>query len=140
MNISSLPIKHYKTNCIFLPVQAKSPINRYHFLIQKKVKSFCSSFNLKKSMKKILFAYSLVILCICACAQQKPIRLIVRGDDMGYSHAGNEAIIKCSKEGIESSIEVIVPSPWFPEAVKCLAKTPVLTLVSISLLPVNGVI
>jgi len=75
-------------------------------------------------MKQILFAYSLVILCICACAQQKPIRLIVRGDDMGYSHAGNEAIIKCSKEGIESSIEVIVPSPWFPEAVKLLGENP----------------
>jgi chitin disaccharide deacetylase len=51
-------------------------------------------------------------------------RLIVRGDDMGYSHSGNEAILKCYKEGIETSIEVIVPSPWFPEAVKILAENP----------------
>jgi chitin disaccharide deacetylase len=51
-------------------------------------------------------------------------RLIVRGDDMGYSHAGNEAILKCFKEGIETSIEVIVPSPWFPEAAKMLADNP----------------
>jgi predicted glycoside hydrolase/deacetylase ChbG (UPF0249 family) len=51
-------------------------------------------------------------------------RLIVRGDDMGYSHAGNEAIVKCSKEGIQTSIEVIVPSPWFPEAVKMLGQMP----------------
>ncbi len=49
-----------------------------------------------------------------------PPRLIIRGDDMGYSHSGNEALIKCSKEGIQTSIEVIVPSPWFPEAVKML--------------------
>lgn len=49
-----------------------------------------------------------------------PPRLIVRGDDMGFSHSGNEALIKCYKEGIETSIEVIVPSPWFPEAVKML--------------------
>ena len=49
-----------------------------------------------------------------------PPRLIVRGDDMGFSHSANEALIKTYKEGIETSIEVIVPSPWFPEAVKLL--------------------
>lgn len=43
---------------------------------------------------------------------------------MGYAHAGNEALIKCSKEGIQTSIEVIVPSPWFPEAVKLLEENP----------------
>lgn len=57
-------------------------------------------------------------------AQSAPPRLIVRGDDMGASHAINEAIVKCHKEGIQSSIEVIVPSPWFPEAVKMLAEIP----------------
>ncbi len=53
-----------------------------------------------------------------------PPRLIIRGDDMGFSHSANEALIKCYKEGIETSIEVIVPSPWFPEAVKLLAGNP----------------
>lgn len=72
----------------------------------------------------------IVIFCITlfqgvmACAQEKSIRLIVRGDDMGYSHAGNEAIIKSYKEGIETSIEVIVASPWFPESVKMLEENP----------------
>ena len=51
-------------------------------------------------------------------------RLIIRGDDMGYSHSGNEALIKSYNEGIETSIEVIVPSPWFPEAVKLLNQNP----------------
>jgi CubicO group peptidase (beta-lactamase class C family)/predicted glycoside hydrolase/deacetylase ChbG (UPF0249 family) len=51
-------------------------------------------------------------------------KLIVRGDDMGYSHSGNEALIKSYIEGIETSIEIIVPSPWFPEAVKMLEKNP----------------
>ena len=51
-------------------------------------------------------------------------KLIIRGDDMGYSHSGNEALIKSYNEGIETSIEVIVPSPWFPEAVKLLAQNP----------------
>lgn len=43
---------------------------------------------------------------------------------MGFSHSGNEAMIKCFKEGIETSIEVIVPSPWFLEAVKLLKANP----------------
>ena len=56
--------------------------------------------------------------------RQEPIQLIVRGDDMGFSHSGNEALVKSCKEGIETSIEVIVPSPWFPEAVKLLEQNP----------------
>jgi predicted glycoside hydrolase/deacetylase ChbG (UPF0249 family) len=64
----------------------------------------------------------LLFLTTSAFAQTEPPRLIVRGDDMGYSHAGNEAILKCYKEGIETSVEVIVPSPWFPEAVKMLTE------------------
>ncbi len=66
----------------------------------------------------------LVISLTCSSQTDTEIRLIVRGDDMGFSHAGNEAIIKCFKEGIETSIEVIVPSPWFPEAVKLLNENP----------------
>ena len=53
-------------------------------------------------------------------AASKPIRLIVRGDDMGFSHSGNEALIQCYREGIETSIEVIAPSPWFPAAARML--------------------
>ncbi|MEO6001268.1 MAG: polysaccharide deacetylase family protein [Chitinophagaceae bacterium] len=71
-------------------------------------------------MHKLLCSYIISICILNASAQTHPIRLIVRGDDMGYSHAGNEALIKCSKEGIQKSIEVIAPSPWFPEAVKML--------------------
>jgi len=43
---------------------------------------------------------------------------------MGFSHSGNEALIKSFKDGIETSIEIIVPSPWFPEAVKLLKENP----------------
>jgi predicted glycoside hydrolase/deacetylase ChbG (UPF0249 family) len=63
-----------------------------------------------------------ILLATVATAQ--PPRLIVRGDDMGYSHSGNMALIRCSKEGIQTSIEVIVPSPWFPEAVTLLKANP----------------
>jgi chitin disaccharide deacetylase len=75
-------------------------------------------------MKKTLISYLLLLSFGVTTCAQKPIRLIVRGDDMGYAHAGNEALIKCYKEGIQKSIEVIVPSPWFPEAVKLLEENP----------------
>lgn len=48
-------------------------------------------------------------------------RLIVRGDDMGYAHAGNDALITSHTHGIETTIELLVPSPWFPEAARLLA-------------------
>jgi CubicO group peptidase (beta-lactamase class C family)/predicted glycoside hydrolase/deacetylase ChbG (UPF0249 family) len=53
-----------------------------------------------------------------------PPRLVVRGDDMGFAHSANEALIKCYREGIETSIEIIAPSPWFPEAIKLLQQNP----------------
>ncbi|WP_276370682.1 polysaccharide deacetylase family protein [Chryseolinea sp. H1M3-3] len=76
-------------------------------------------------MKKILSSIIIFLLAITAEAQQKPgPRLIVRGDDMGFSHSGNEALIKCYKDGVQTSIEIIVPSPWFPEAVRLLKENP----------------
>ncbi len=51
-------------------------------------------------------------------------RLIVRGDDMGFSHSADVALIKSYRQGIETSIEVIAPSPWFPETVKMLKNNP----------------
>lgn len=73
---------------------------------------------------KLLSLFFSITIFTTTFSQEKHPRLIVRGDDMGFSHAGNEALIKCYKEGIERSIEVIVPSPWFPEAVKMLSKEP----------------
>jgi len=68
--------------------------------------------------------FFLVLLLVNAALAQTPPRLIVRADDMGYSHSGNEAILKTHKDGIATSVEVIVPSPWFPEAVQMLAQNP----------------
>ena len=52
------------------------------------------------------------------------IRLIVRADDIGSSHAANEACMKSYREGIARSVEVMVPAPWFNEAAKMLKETP----------------
>jgi len=75
-------------------------------------------------IKRSLLFNLFILLALIDNAQTKSIRLIIRGDDMGFSHSGNEALIKTFKEGIEKSIEVIVPSPWFPEAVKLLEENP----------------
>ena len=75
-------------------------------------------------MKRTIYILCLHIVIIACHGQTKGPRLIVRGDDMGYTHSGNVALIKCYTEGIETSIEIIVPSPWFPEAVKMLKQNP----------------
>lgn len=76
-------------------------------------------------LKSLLLSTLLACPVVFSCAQPPDApRLIVRGDDMGFSHSGNEALIRCSREGIQTSIEVIVPSPWFPEAVRLLQENP----------------
>ena len=52
------------------------------------------------------------------------IRLIIRGDDIGSAHTANIACIKSFQEGIMRSVEIMVPCPWFTEAVKMLAENP----------------
>ncbi|MBC8472649.1 MAG: polysaccharide deacetylase family protein [Planctomycetes bacterium] len=56
--------------------------------------------------------------------QDKDIFLIVRGDDIGSSHAANVACIQSYKEGIMKTVELMVPCGWFPEAVKLLNENP----------------
>jgi hypothetical protein len=53
-----------------------------------------------------------------------PIRLIVRGDDMGSSQASNEASIRCFKDGVMRDVEVMAVGPWFPQAARLLRENP----------------
>jgi predicted glycoside hydrolase/deacetylase ChbG (UPF0249 family) len=56
--------------------------------------------------------------------QDKDVRLIIRGDDIGSCHATNVACIRSYREGIMKSVEVMVPCSWFPEAAKMLNENP----------------
>ena len=56
--------------------------------------------------------------------QEGAIRLIVRADDIGSCHTANMACIQSYREGIARSVEVMVPAPWFNEAVKMLKQNP----------------
>lgn len=55
---------------------------------------------------------------------QENIRLIIRGDDIGSSHAANLGCIEAYRNGIMRTVEIMVPCPWFPEAVKLLKENP----------------
>jgi len=56
--------------------------------------------------------------------ERDDIRLIIRADDMGFCHSANMACIKGYREGIITTVEVIVPGPWFLDAAKLLAENP----------------
>ncbi len=61
---------------------------------------------------------------IAASGNEDAIRLLVRSDDMGGAHAVNVACIESVNNGIARSIEVLVPAPWFLEAVEMLNEHP----------------
>src|SRR5436190_6018105 len=52
------------------------------------------------------------------------IRLIVRADDFGFSHASNMALEKLCNEGIITAASVIVNTGWLDETVAILKNHP----------------
>ena len=69
-----------------------------------------------------------VLLLQVPAASQAPgdnaIRLIVKADDMGAAHGINVATIDAYRNGVVSTTNVIVPGPWFLEAVQLLNENP----------------
>ena len=57
-------------------------------------------------------------------ASQSKIRLIIIGDDIGAVHAIGEGTIEAYRNGIMRSANLIVPGPWFLEAVQQLKDNP----------------
>ena len=65
----------------------------------------------------------MTLLLLLALAQEE-IRLLVRSDDMGAAQSINEGCVKSVLDGIARSVEVIVPGPWYPQAVRLLKEHP----------------
>ncbi len=63
------------------------------------------------------------LLASLAPAQER-IRLMVRGDDFGYTHASNEAMERAFRDGVMTSASVLTPTPWFNETAKILREHP----------------
>ncbi|OFY48678.1 MAG: hypothetical protein A2Y87_07615 [Bacteroidetes bacterium RBG_13_46_8] len=64
--------------------------------------------------KTIVFLMSVHISALIFGQQE--IRLLVRGDDIGSTHAANLACIDAYQKGIVRSVEIMVPCAWFEEA------------------------
>ena len=77
---------------------------------------------------KSLFTYLLISLAsmnfIMCQPENENIYLIIRGDDIGSSHAANLACIDSYKNGVMRSVELMPVTPWFPEAVRMLREQP----------------
>lgn len=79
-------------------------------------------------MKRTTFILSIICLFFCLSFTSKDssdeIILLVRGDDMGFSHSANLAFVDAYQKGIMRSAEIMVVCPWFPEAVKLCKENP----------------
>jgi chitin disaccharide deacetylase len=69
-------------------------------------------------MLKIVLIVSLIFAI--AARAQKPIPVLLRLDDIGMCHSVNMAAKKVLDTGIPVSMSVMVPCPWFTEAVALL--------------------
>jgi hypothetical protein len=73
---------------------------------------------------KLITILLLIVSNYISCQTKGEIRLLIRGDDIGSSHTANVACIESYKNGIMRSVELMVPGPWFPEAVRLLNENP----------------
>src|SRR6185503_15276390 len=75
-----------------------------------------------------LASFGVLFSIASAVGAQQPaageIRLLVRADDMGVAQSVNEACVLAARDGIARSVEVIVPGPWFLDAVRLLKENP----------------
>lgn len=53
-----------------------------------------------------------------------PVRLIIRSDDMGFSHGSNVANRRLVASGLPVNVSVLFTGPWYKEAVAILKKHP----------------
>lgn len=74
---------------------------------------------LVRGIVAVVFA---ILFTVSPCSAQ--IYLLVRGDDMGSTHASNVACIESYKNGIMRSVELMPVGPWFLEATQMLKDNP----------------
>ncbi|NJM94456.1 MAG: ChbG/HpnK family deacetylase [Cytophagales bacterium] len=76
-------------------------------------------------MKKQIILLLLLMPFVWATAQTpNQVRLVIRADDIGFSHSANRACMQVYEEGIARTVEIMVPTPWYPEAVRLLSQAP----------------
>ena len=82
---------------------------------------------MKISAKKVLVIFYIILfisIIFFFKYRDEEIRLIVRGDDMGFSHYANVGCINAYQDGILTAVEVMAPCDNFLEAVEMLHENP----------------
>ncbi len=75
-------------------------------------------------MKYSIIIISLFFSSLSFAQKQDKIPVLIRCDDIGMCHAVNTAAKEVLETGIPVSMSVMVPCPWFAEAVELLKKYP----------------
>jgi chitin disaccharide deacetylase len=60
--------------------------------------------------------------------EAEAIRLIIMADDLGVAEAVNSATFAAHRDGVVTTSNLIVPGPWFPQAVRLAGENPTLEL------------
>ncbi len=76
------------------------------------------------NMKNLLFAWIFVCFHSIGQAQDTPIPILIRCDDIGMSQSVNAAAKKVLETGMPVSMSVMVPCGWFTDAVEMLKQYP----------------
>ncbi|MBV6647898.1 MAG: ChbG/HpnK family deacetylase [Cyclobacteriaceae bacterium] len=78
-----------------------------------------------RNHKWVVITLLMASLYNVSCSQSEDKKnLLIRCDDIGISHATNMALQKIMQTGMNISAGLIVPSPWFSEAVEMLKNKP----------------
>jgi predicted glycoside hydrolase/deacetylase ChbG (UPF0249 family) len=86
---------------------------------------------LLRPLLRALGAATLLLASSAACARAQSAasvmaapRLVIRSDDMGFSHAANAANQRLIESGLLVNVSVLFCAPWYQEAVEILARYP----------------
>lgn len=77
-----------------------------------------------RKIKQLTCSAMMAAMALPLLSQESNPRLIIRADDMGSFRAANIACLEGYKNGVETSIEVMVTTAWFPEAARMLRENP----------------
>lgn len=79
---------------------------------------------MNQKIRQLTCSAMMAVVTLPLLSQESNPRLIIRADDMGSFRAANIACLEGYKNGVETSIEVMVTTAWFPEAARMLRENP----------------
>ncbi len=78
--------------------------------------------------RSVWLIVALALVLPSPAAEDGAIRLIIMADDLGVAEAVNHATFAAHRDGVVTTSNIIVPGPWFPQAVRLAAEDPSLDI------------